>query len=137
MMAAAAGRRHRWNGTRRHEYRSSTPSSRSNNNGKCCIYPAARAGYASRVAEDAFSLLLASLGANVRRARESKGLTQQRLAEIAGISQRYVAGIEAGRESPGLRRLFALAGVLDVTPDALLRPRKLRRRNPGRPRKRS
>lgn len=89
------------------------------------------------MAEDAFARLLASLGANVRLAREKHGLTQQQLAEAAGISQRYVAGIETGRESPGLRRIFTLAQVLGVEPDTLLRPRQLRRRNPGRPRKRS
>jgi transcriptional regulator with XRE-family HTH domain len=33
------------------------------------------------------------VGKNVKRIREKKGLTQERLAEISGFSQQYISGI--------------------------------------------
>ena len=40
--------------------------------------------------------VLASLGQNVRRAREKAALTQEKLAEIAELDPTYVSGIERG-----------------------------------------
>ncbi len=36
------------------------------------------------------------LGQNVRRTRETKQLTQEKLAEFAGLDLTYVTGIEKG-----------------------------------------
>ncbi len=40
---------------------------------------------------------LVALGANVRRARVARGLTQEKLAESVGLNPRTVQKIEAGR----------------------------------------
>jgi putative transcriptional regulator len=53
---------------------------------------------------------------NVRRAR---GLTQQRLAGMAGIARQTVSAIEAGRVDPSLRNALALARALELTAEEL------------------
>lgn len=59
-------------------------------------------------------------GANIRRYRHERNLTQEQLAEAAGISISHCANIEAGRNSVTLDTLKRLAGALEVTVDALL-----------------
>lgn len=59
-------------------------------------------------------------GSNVRRYRLERHMTQERLAEAAGISTSHCANIESGRNSVTLETLKRLATVLDVTTEALL-----------------
>ncbi len=59
-------------------------------------------------------------GATLRRYRTEKRLTQKRLADIAGLSQRFIGQIEAGEQSPGLEALIFLAQALDVSVPELL-----------------
>jgi DNA-binding XRE family transcriptional regulator len=54
------------------------------------------------------------VGAQVRKARESKGWTQERLAEKAGIPQSHVSRIETGRHSPAQATLRKLAKAMNV-----------------------
>ncbi len=54
------------------------------------------------------------LGEELRKARESAGLTQEELAHRAGIHRTYVSLLERGRKSPPvdvLLRLCAATGV--------------------------
>lgn len=44
----------------------------------------------------------------VRRGRERAGLSQAKLARLAGTSQAYVSKVEAGRVSPTVGRLSVL-----------------------------
>ncbi len=62
----------------------------------------------------------ATVGRNVRRLRQAKGLTQEQLAFEAKLDLTYVGGIERGRRNPSLEVLVRLAGALDVAPAALL-----------------
>lgn len=62
----------------------------------------------------------AIVGANIRRLRKAKGLTQEQLAHEAGMAMRYVAGVERGEENPSLRYLAKIAEALGVEPAALL-----------------
>lgn len=59
------------------------------------------------------------VGANVRRLRKAKGLSQEALAHEAGMSMRYLAGLERGEENPSLLFLVKLAEALGVEPGAL------------------
>jgi len=59
-------------------------------------------------------------GAAVRRLRLERGLTQEDLAEAAGLSQRYVSVLERGENSPTLNVIFRLCHALDVSPMELL-----------------
>lgn len=66
------------------------------------------------------------VGRNVRRARERKGLTQERLAEISGFSQQYISGLEQGRRNPTVVTLYELARALGVNHVELVKPDNLR-----------
>lgn len=59
------------------------------------------------------------VGANVRRLRKAKGLSQEGLAHEAGMSMRYLAGLERGEENPSLLFLVKLADALEVEPGSL------------------
>lgn len=60
------------------------------------------------------------VGANVRRLRQSAGLTQEQLAFEASIDLTYVGGIERGRRNPSLMVMARIAEALKVHPQALL-----------------
>lgn len=60
------------------------------------------------------------VGANVRRLRQERGLTQEQLAFEAQIDLTYVGGIERGRRNPTVLVLARLAVALETTPAALL-----------------
>jgi transcriptional regulator with XRE-family HTH domain len=57
---------------------------------------------------------------NVWRIREERGLTQQQLAERAGLKQPRVAEIERSDANPTLLTISRIAHALGVTPDRLL-----------------
>jgi transcriptional regulator with XRE-family HTH domain len=78
-----------------------------------------------------------STGANVRRLRTRLGLTQEQLAERAGIDWRSVQDVERARTNFTITVLVSLAVALDVDPRALLRPAELPAPKTGRPAKRS
>lgn len=59
-------------------------------------------------------------GATVRRLREERGLSQDRLCEAAGLSQRYLSALERGENSPTLTVILQLCDALDVPPSELL-----------------
>lgn len=54
------------------------------------------------------------LGARIRSLRQARGLTQEQLAERAGLHPTYVAKIEAGTRLPSLEVLDRLAAALEV-----------------------
>lgn len=57
----------------------------------------------------------------IRETRKAKGMTQEQLAQAAGISQNYLSQLESGtRTSTSLDTLKALAAALGITTDALL-----------------
>lgn len=55
------------------------------------------------------------LGKRIREIRKIRKLSQEALAERAGISAQYVSNIERGKENPTLDMLFTLADALKVT----------------------
>jgi transcriptional regulator with XRE-family HTH domain len=73
---------------------------------------------------------------NVRRARHAGNMTQEELADRAGLSARYVGSIERAEVSVTVTVLERLADALEVEPAELLRlpsggrgtPRRRRRR---------
>lgn len=54
------------------------------------------------------------VGTNLRNARRRSGLTQADLAQIAGISQNYVAQIEGGTRAPSIRVMQSLAKAIGI-----------------------
>lgn len=60
------------------------------------------------------------LGARVRIARRSAGLTQEELSEKVGISASFLGHIERGTRVASLETLIGLCNTLNVTPEYLL-----------------
>ena len=65
--------------------------------------------------------VLAALGQNVRRRREARELTQEKLAEKAGLDPTYISGIERGLRNPGIKNVARLAKALGLTTAELLK----------------
>lgn len=55
-------------------------------------------------------------GAKVRGARESRGWTQQDLADLTGIDRVTISLIESGAREPGVSRVVVPASALGVDP---------------------
>ncbi|HEV2452207.1 MAG TPA: helix-turn-helix transcriptional regulator [Streptosporangiaceae bacterium] len=60
------------------------------------------------------------IGDRLAQARADRGLTQDQLAERAGISAKMVSLIERGKRTPGIPTVYALAGALGIEPSRLL-----------------
>ena len=58
---------------------------------------------------------------NLRRARHDKKLTQEELADRAGLSMRYVGAIERGDVSASVTVLGQIADALEIEPGDLLK----------------
>lgn len=56
----------------------------------------------------------AAFGARVRELRLARGLSQERLAELAGLHRTYVSSLERGQRNVGLDNILDLATALDV-----------------------
>lgn len=61
------------------------------------------------------------LGKNLVALRSFKGLSQEQLAEIAGVSRQAYAKWEKGTSLPDVARLLALADYYGTTVEALMR----------------
>ena len=64
---------------------------------------------------------LRTLGKNLNRQRMTAGLTQEKLAEKADISLRYVQQLEAGQRNPSIATLVRLRKALGCSYDDLFR----------------
>lgn len=59
------------------------------------------------------------LGTRIRRLRLARGLTQEMLAERAGIHEKFVGAVERGERNITLRNIVRFARGLDVPLAAL------------------
>ena len=62
-----------------------------------------------------------AMATNVRRARHARELTQEELADRAGLSTRYLGSIERGTVSASVTVLGRLAHALRIDPCELIR----------------
>jgi len=60
------------------------------------------------------------LGNNVRRLREDKGWSQDKLSEESGLHRTYISGIERGIRNPTIEIVYEIALALEVKPNQLL-----------------
>jgi transcriptional regulator with XRE-family HTH domain len=67
------------------------------------------------------------MAVNLRQLRHGRQLTQEELADRAGLSARYVGGIERAEVSASVTVLGQLAQALDVDPCELIRVVRSRR----------
>ncbi len=61
-----------------------------------------------------------TLGEKIRNLRKRSGMSQEKLAELMGISRQSVAKWESGQSSPSSANLFKLADILGTTTVSLL-----------------
>jgi transcriptional regulator with XRE-family HTH domain len=54
-------------------------------------------------------------GLRVRELRASRGLSQETLAELAGVHRTYISSLERGQRNVGLDNILAIAAALDVS----------------------
>ena len=54
------------------------------------------------------------VGFNIRRIREDRGLSQEKLAALAGLHRAYVGQIERGEKNIGLKNLEKIAKALGM-----------------------
>jgi transcriptional regulator with XRE-family HTH domain len=52
------------------------------------------------------------VGTRIRKAREALGISQEALAERAGLHRNYVGSVERGEREIGISRLASLVGAL-------------------------
>ncbi|MDP3675571.1 MAG: helix-turn-helix transcriptional regulator [Novosphingobium sp.] len=60
------------------------------------------------------------VGANLRRAREAEGISQEELADRSGLHRTYVSGVERGIRNPTVIVLEKIAKALKVKTSSLL-----------------
>jgi transcriptional regulator with XRE-family HTH domain len=63
-----------------------------------------------------------SLGQNLRRYRQARGINQEDFADLLGLHRTYMGSIERGERNLSLAKVEQLAGRLEVDPLDLLRP---------------
>jgi transcriptional regulator with XRE-family HTH domain len=79
------------------------------------------------VAVRASNELLQALGAAIRSLRLERGMTQEGLAEGAGLHTTYVSDVERGRRNIGVMNLDRLANALSVDLPTLMGEAQRRR----------
>lgn len=60
-------------------------------------------------------------GAQLRLARQARGYSQQRMADMAGVTRQAITAVESGQSDPSLRTALALAHALGMTVEELFR----------------
>ena len=55
------------------------------------------------------------IGKKIKELRVAKGLTQEQLAELAGVSLQHIGEIERGQGNPTLNSLVKLSDALDIS----------------------
>jgi transcriptional regulator with XRE-family HTH domain len=66
------------------------------------------------------SRILLEFGNNVRKARLRQNMSQEQLADRAGVHRTYIGMIERAEKNITLENIEKIAKALDVKPDKLL-----------------
>jgi len=65
--------------------------------------------------------ILQKFGSRIKELRSAKGITQEGLAELAGLSRQYVGDVERGTRNISLVNIEKIATALKITLPELLR----------------
>lgn len=58
---------------------------------------------------------LLAIGRQIARLRSARRMSQEQLAELAGLHRNYVGLVERGQRNPRLKTLIAIAEALNAT----------------------
>lgn len=61
-----------------------------------------------------------AFGKRVREMRKSKGISQERLAEMAGIDRSYMGNIERGEKNVTLKKAYEICDALEIEIQVLI-----------------
>ena len=67
-----------------------------------------------------------ALGARVREERHRRSLSQEALAQAAGLDRTYIGGVERGERNPSLESIAKIAAALRVPIGALFSDTRVR-----------
>jgi transcriptional regulator with XRE-family HTH domain len=56
----------------------------------------------------------AEYGKKVREIRKSKGVSQESLADLAGLDRTYISDIENGKRNVSIETIFKIGKALDI-----------------------
>jgi len=65
--------------------------------------------------------ILQKFGLRVRELRSDKGITQEGLAELTGLSRQYIGDVERGTRNISLVNIEKIATALEITLSGLLK----------------
>jgi transcriptional regulator with XRE-family HTH domain len=78
---------------------------------------------------------LCYIGANLHRYRKAKGLTQEQLADRAGVELSFYQRLERAKTNVSLASLIALSSAIEIPMPMLLEPARLHPAQRGRPKR--
>lgn len=61
-----------------------------------------------------------NIGANIKRTRKERGLTQAELAQMVDLSTKYLSNLECGEKYPKLETFISIANALQCDANSLL-----------------
>ncbi len=65
--------------------------------------------------------ILTAFGENLREQRQSCGLTQEVLADMADLDRTYLSDLERGLRNPGIKNVVRLAKALGIPSARLMK----------------
>jgi transcriptional regulator with XRE-family HTH domain len=77
--------------------------------------------YAKDVKTSSIDQIYTELGKRIVKARNSKGMSQEKLAANSGIDRSHMGFIEQGRRKPTLSTLHKIANSLDISLEQLFK----------------
>lgn len=63
---------------------------------------------------------IVAFGRRVREVRKSKGISQEKLAELAGIDRSYMGNIERGEKNITLKKIYEICDALEIDINKLI-----------------
>lgn len=60
------------------------------------------------------------IGESIAQSRKSKGLTQEELAELVGLTRQFISMVERGKTGIGLITFLNLSSILEIEPSEIL-----------------
>jgi transcriptional regulator with XRE-family HTH domain len=64
--------------------------------------------------------ILVAFGKKVQGERQKRDLSQEQLAEIAGLDRTYISSMERGRRNVSLLNIIRVASALSISPSVFL-----------------